>query len=98
MTDLIDLKQVKNIHQQIKDIVYGYIKNAQLLFDNIDDNPYFIIAQLIKDICLIYYHEPLNTKLLTQMEIKSFINVEYKLLYRLSEDGHINDDKFVQKI
>ena len=76
MTDLVDLKQVMNIHQQIKDIVYGYIKNAQSLFDNFDDNPrHFIIAQLIKDICLIYYHEVLDTKSLTQMEIKSFIKI-----------------------
>ena len=95
----MDLKTVKRIGQKDKDIVYGYIKLIQSLFSDIKDNPYYIINQLVQDICLLYFHVFIDTKILTEDECTLFLNLlrddnkpefdnfEYKLLYRSSRDG-----------
>ena len=95
----MDLRKVKKIRQRDKDIVYGYIKIAQLLFRDAPDNPYYIINQLIQDLCLLYFHLFIESKILSDNEIDSFMKLlrdndkpefdhyEYKLIYRSSRDG-----------
>ena len=42
-----DFKQIKRINQRDKDIVYGYLKQVQLLFLS-EDHPYYTIVALSK--------------------------------------------------
>ena len=57
MSGVVDLRTVKKIPQKQRDVVYGYIKEMQLiLFPNSTNNPYFNVNQLIKDLCLLYLH------------------------------------------
>ena len=95
----MDLKSVKRIRQRDKDIVHGYIKIIQSLFVDMKDNPYYIINQWVQDICLLYFHAFIETKILTDEEIvilfnllrdnnkPEFDNFDYKLQYRSSRDG-----------
>ena len=96
---MADLKQVKRISQREKDIVYGYIKQIQSIFPyNI--NPYYIIVQLIQDLCLLYYRVLIDTQILTNEEKMTLLQMipnksftkEWKLLYRRSRDGASRDD------
>ena len=73
LTNRFDLKKVQKISQREKDIVYGYIKQIQTIFPW-KENSYYIIAQLIQDLCLLYFHTFINTKILTDNEIDLFLN------------------------
>ena len=44
--------KVKNIDQNVKDFVYGYIRNEQKLFP---DNFYYTIPSLVTHWILLYY-------------------------------------------
>lgn len=58
MSDRVDLKKVKQIPQRQKDIVYGYIQKMQLLlFPYSNETHYFNMDQLIKNLCLLYFHQ-----------------------------------------
>ena len=93
----VDFKKVKRTGQRDKDIVYGYIKQMQLMFP--EDNTYFTIVQLIQDLCLLYFCKVINSKILTDNEgIKlmemvdnhrntKYNNGEWKLLFRATRDG-----------
>ena len=95
------MKQVKSISRKEKDIVYGYIKSVQKIFP-CDDNPYFIIVQLVQDLCLLYFHKIMDSEILThieQMKLFDLINdntiIEYKLcdlLFRGTRDGFSRND------
>ena len=92
----INFNRTKRIGQRDKDIVYGYMKGIQSILP--DDNPYFIIVQLIQDLCLLYFHKTIDTKILTDNETDLFIellirnnkeqfkNFEWELIYRASRD------------
>ena len=92
-----EFKKVKLIRKKDKDIVYGYIKRMQLMFP--DDNPFFIIVQLIQDIVLLYFHAVIDSKILSDNEqttlyemVNNHTNNEFtddwKLLYRGTRDGY----------
>ena len=96
-----DLKRVKYIGSKDKNIVYGYMKRHQQIFPH--NNPYFTIVQLIQDLCLLYFHQMLNTTILTDDEqikllemVHNHTNSKYKhdwkLLFRGSRDGFTRDD------
>ena len=71
------------------------------------ENPYFIIPQLIQDLCLLFYHLLIDTKILTDSDQdlfldllstnNKFIGTEWTLLYRKSTDGKFNDKPFIRK-
>ena len=74
------------------------------------DHSYYIIAQLIQDWCLLYFHMFIDTKiltidgtdsfltLLTSNGIKDIIDREWKLIYRKSRDERFNDETFIKQI
>ena len=107
MADL-HFRKLRKISQREKDIVYGYMKQIQLIFP-FKDNPYYIIAQIIQDLCLLYFYTIMNTSILTDDEIDSFlallrnnnktelINFEWKIIYRKSIDGRLNDETFIKQ-
>ena len=69
---VMHLKRVANIQQEYIDIVLSYIRRIQSLFP-VDDNPYYIIAQLIKNLCLLYFHNAIDSSILTWKEESDFI-------------------------
>ena len=88
---------IKQIRQRDKDIVYGYMKHIQSsLFSHFEENPYFTLIQLIQDLCLLYFHQVMDSKILTLNEINTFMKLlknnnksqfdefEYNLIYRAS--------------
>ena len=98
-----DLRRVKHIAQKDKDIVYGYMKRMQSMFP--DDMSYYTIGQLIQDLCLLYFHIALESKILTYeegMKLMEMVNNhrniqcynEWKLLFRGSRDGLRRKDFF----
>ena len=102
----IDLKKVAIINQKYKDIVFGFTRAAQSVFPG--DNPYFNIVDLIKYLCLLYYYNLFDSKILTDKEKddffqllsknnKDFDDYQWNLLYRASRDG-LNRDLFVNKV
>ena len=95
----MDLKRISNIDQKYIDIVFGYIKDIQTLFPS-DDNPYYIIADLIKHLSLLYYYQAINSHILSSKEESDFLSLlknkkslnhlgdySWKILYRKSQDG-----------
>ena len=95
MSAVVDLRKVDKIGQKYKDTVFGYISDAQRLFP--PDNPYFIIADLIKHLCLLYYYLTFETSILTEQEQEEFFNLlntnnkfleqyEWKLIHQISND------------
>ena len=98
-----NLRKVRKIGQTHKDLVYGYMKRMQLMFA--DEESYFTIAQLIKDLCLLYSHPAISSKILTQKESIKLLKMvnhhrqikssnEWKLLFRGSRDGFRRKDFF----
>ena len=94
-----DFKPIASIDQKYVDIVFGYVRSIQSLFP-VDDNPYYVIAQLIKHLCLLYYHNAINSSILSSQEESDFLallkkkksldhlsDFSWKLLYRKSDDG-----------
>ena len=57
-------QKVKACSQRDKDIVYGYIKIIQSILPH-EQNSYFIIVQLIQNLILLYFHNKIDSKLLT---------------------------------
>ena len=62
-----DFQKVKNRNQRDKDIVYGYIKTVQSTLSH-QQNPIFIIVRLIQNLILLYFHNKIDSKLLTDDE------------------------------
>lgn len=101
----MDLRFVEKIDQLNKDIVFGFIRESQLLFPS--DNPYFNIVNLIKHICLLYYFRTFDSKILSESEQWEFLDllsrqnkdlgVKFNLIYRLSRDGQFKKDEFREK-
>ena len=93
----LNLRKVAKIGQKYKDIVFGYIHRIQLLFP--DDNNYFNIVDLIKFLCLLYYHDSIfESEILTEIEQSDFFELlsqnekhfqhyEWKLIYKGKRDG-----------
>ena len=71
-------QKIKSCNQRDKDIVYGYIKRVQTILPH-EQNPYFIIVQLIQNLILLYFHNRIDSKLLTEDE-------QYKL-FKLFRDN-----------
>ena len=92
-----DFKKVKNFRQRDKDIVYGFIKEIQSVFPK--DNSYYNIHDLIKHLCLLYFHHIIDSKLLTDIEQETLMKLfrdhnkddfdqfHWQLIYRASRDG-----------
>ena len=92
-----NLKRSANIRQKDKDVVNGFMKEVECLFPA--DNPFYIISDLIKHLCLLYFHHVIKSKLLTDKEQAIFMKLlqdhnkidfdryEWKLIYRASRDG-----------
>ena len=77
------------------------MKQIQFLFPS--DDPYFIINQLIQNLCLLYFAHLIDTQILTDDEqtklfelvnkqLDNESNIEWKLLYRASRDGFGRED------
>ena len=81
----IEFQKVKACNQRDKDIVYGYIKMVQSILPH-EQNSYFIIVQLIQNLILLYFHQRMDTKLLTDKQ-------QHKL-FQLFEDNA--KDEFIQ--
>ena len=94
----LDLKDVAQIDQQYKNIVYGFIKQVLRLFPS--DNPYYNFDGLISSLCLLYYFNKINSKILTIKETSEFLNLldkenkftelgnfKWNLIYRFSDDA-----------
>ena len=97
-----DYKLIKRTSQRDKDIVYGFMKQMQSMFTEID-NPYYTIVQLIQDLCLLYFHQTIDTNILTDDEQHKLIEMvnhhtnnkydgEWRLLFRSTRDGLKRDD------
>ena len=46
----------KNVDQRTRNIIFGFIREAQELLPSIDDNPYYIIPTVIIFKCIEFYH------------------------------------------
>ena len=55
MNSSVNVSEVKSIDQSIKDIVFGFCREAQALFSS--DNVYFTIPPLIIHHCLLFYYQ-----------------------------------------
>ena len=97
-----EFKSLTNVRQKDKDIVNGFVKEVQILFPK--NNPYYNIPDLIKHLCLLYFHHVIPSKLLTKEEQSILMKLlrdhkkselydkyEWKLIYRASRDG-LNED------
>ena len=103
----IDFKRIQRIRQSQKDIVYGFIKEVQPPLPS-ETNSYYIIPQLIQDLCLLFFDFFIKSEILTDDEKDSFlrllesnnkfIGAEWNLLYRKSTHKNFNDEEFVKKI
>lgn len=73
---------IDKIGQKDKDIVFGYIRRLkEELFSDMKDNPYYNIQQFLQNICLLYFHKSIDTKILTDEEYCSkIINLNLKIL------------------
>ena len=102
----MDLRKVSKIPQRHKDITFGYIKRVQLTFPT--DNTYFNIVDLIQHLILLYFHQTLDSRILTDDEQKKFrtlwinhnkliIDKEWKLIYRQTE-SIMSNDYFREKV
>ena len=80
-----DFQRVKACNQRDKDIVYGYIRKVQSILPH-EQNSYFIIVQLIQNLILLYFHNKIDSKLLT--------HDEQSKLFKLFEDNA--KDKFMK--
>ena len=49
--------------------MYGYIKQIKSTFGWSNNNPYYIIPQLIQDLCLLFFQTFIDSKILTEDEI-----------------------------
>ena len=75
-------QNLKYCHQRDKDIVNGYIKDVQCILPY-EENSFFIIDKLVQNLILLYFHQILNSKILTGEE-------EAKLLQLL--EHHTNNE------
>ena len=102
----MELAKVHKINQKYKDIVFRYIDEAQTLFPK--DNAHFIIADLIKHLCLLYYYSVFQSSILTDKEQQEFLNLlsqnnknlelyEWNLIYSSSGDK-LNKDSVINQV
>ena len=91
-------KKVKRIDQINKDIVYGYIKEAQMLLPS-QSNSYYTIDQLIQDVCLLYFScVDFEDKYELMEEIDVYGNAgESKYRCKSTSDGSIFEVKIMAK-
>ena len=96
-----DLRKIKRIPQRQRDIVYGYIKEIQsTIFPNSNNNPYFNINQLIKDLCLLYLHEFKDCWTVNNQREFDYVGQKYGDWYHIFGEqvvrrGIINEYKWV---
>ena len=69
----MDIKSVSKIPQRYKDIVFGFIKEAQSLFP--DNNSFFNIVDLIIHLILLYYHTMFESSILNETEKEQLLNL-----------------------
>ena len=60
-------QRVKHCDQKTKDIVNGYVRRMQLILPH-QENPYFIIDQLIQTLILLFFHKLMDSEILTEDE------------------------------
>ena len=53
------------------DIVFGYVHRAQQLFPK--NNVYYHLVDLIKHLCLLYYHSSFTSSILSEKECDEFL-------------------------
>eukprot|EP01084_Bolivina_argentea_P024508 45671_1 len=87
----VELHKVARIGQKYKDIVFGYVRKAELLLPS--GNPYFNVVDLVKHLCLLYYYCMIESSILTDEQSSDFLELleknnkylgthEWKLIYR----------------
>ena len=97
----MDLSRKRRISIRYKDIVYGWMKQMQCLLPS--DEPYFIINELIQDLCLLYFAHLIDTQILTDEEQTSLFDAvnkqlshkcdaKWELLFRGSRDKFGRDN------
>ena len=89
------LQRVVHIPQKYKDICFGFIRKAQELLPK--DSAYFNIVDLIKHWILLYFYHVIESNILTEKEIETFLKLlqdngkkvghGWNLIYRASRDG-----------
>ena len=100
MSSFLDQKKIKKISQKQKDIVYGYVNKMQsLLLRNGNDNPYYNINQLIKDLCLLFYRQFNDYFTINNKTTFNYINKEHKNWYhifgeQIIQRGNLNEYKW----
>ena len=53
----MDIEKAKAVSQRDKDLIFGYIRGAQLLFPN-EDNSYYNIPEIAAFTTILYFHVP----------------------------------------
>ena len=102
---MADFKHVKRVNRRDKNIVYGFMRDIQLIFP--ENNTYYTLNQLIQDLCLLYFHTIIDSKILTEDEIGKLLDMidkkypnkiehHWKLLFRGSRHG-FNKNDFYQR-
>ena len=103
---LMDLKRVNTIPQRYKDIVFGFIKKAQLLFPH--DNCYYNIVDLIMHLILLYFYAIFESSILNEEEKdqllslfkkydKEIVLYPWKIIFDSKKDT-ICRDNFIEKV
>ena len=108
MSTVLPFERVKRINQSVKDCVFGFIREAQCLWET--ENAYYQTPESIQIIILLFYYNIIKSSLLTPQECDKLLsmfeeqnkfqdlgNYEYNLIYRCSVDG-FNEKKFKTQV
>ena len=104
-----NLRLVSKIPQQYKNIVFGFVKEVQLLFP-IDQSSYFNIVDLIKHLILLYFYATFESSILNDQQEKdkfidflrsnnklSIVDHPWKLIYESKKQG-LKMKNFVENV
>ena len=107
MSHSLSLEKVKCIGTKWKYCVLGYVRDAQTLWNT--DNPYYQIPELIQFIILLFFYNPIQSKILNDAQCDQLLSLfdkedkfknlgafSYDLLWRVSKDGS-DETKFKEK-
>eukprot|EP01084_Bolivina_argentea_P303885 524752_1 len=54
----VDIERIKKIDDETRKIVFGYIRNTQYQLCLNNNNPFYIISELITYTCMLFYYTP----------------------------------------
>ena len=99
---------VKKINSKPKNIISGYINEAQLLWKSV--NPYYRIPKSIQYTILLFYYDTIKSSILTDIECNHLVELfeqhdkfndlgsfSYNLIYKCSIDGW-DEKKFKSEV